>query len=141
MKNKYYAIRKGHRSNIIVQSWDECKRLTSGCPGAIFKGFPAHEENKAKQFAKYGSHKGTSHKPLRQNNDWNNDLYPCAERKDYRDGITGVQYRDRCVRRDGPTTIGSRFKPHIGNSVPWRTVREESEDAELSLVQAAMERI
>jgi hypothetical protein len=118
MKNKYYAIRKGHRSCVVVQSWDECKTLTDGCPGAIFKGFPAHELRKANQFAKYGSHKGTSHKP--QKPSWNNDLYPCIERKDYRDTTTGVLNKNRCIRRAGPTVIGESFKPHIGNSVPWR---------------------
>lgn len=38
-KNNYYAIRKGRKSDVIVESWDECEELTSGFKGAEFKGF------------------------------------------------------------------------------------------------------
>ncbi len=36
---KYYAIRKGHQSDLIVRTWDICKTLTDGCRGARFKSF------------------------------------------------------------------------------------------------------
>lgn len=31
-KNKYYAIRKGRKNNIVVNSWTECEELTKGYP-------------------------------------------------------------------------------------------------------------
>ena len=37
-KNKvYYAVFKGHTSNTIVNTWDECKKLVHGFKGAIYK--------------------------------------------------------------------------------------------------------
>ena len=36
-KKVYYAIFKGHTSNIIVNTWDECKKLVHGFKGAIYK--------------------------------------------------------------------------------------------------------
>lgn len=36
-KKAYYAVYKGHTSNIIVNTWDECKKLVHGFKGAIYK--------------------------------------------------------------------------------------------------------
>jgi ribonuclease HI len=36
-KLSYYAIAKGHTSNIIVNTWDECKQLVHGYKGATYK--------------------------------------------------------------------------------------------------------
>ena len=33
----YYAVFKGHTSNTIVNTWDECKKLVHGFKGAIYK--------------------------------------------------------------------------------------------------------
>ncbi len=41
---KYYAIRKGHQSNLIVRTWDICKTLTDGFGGAKFKAFKTEKE-------------------------------------------------------------------------------------------------
>ena len=43
-KKKYYAIKKGYESNVIVESWYECWKLTDGFSGAIFKGFTTEHE-------------------------------------------------------------------------------------------------
>ncbi|HBT65930.1 MAG TPA: hypothetical protein DEB10_14825 [Ruminococcaceae bacterium] len=32
-KPKFYAIRKGFRSNVIVSTWDEAQKLTAHYPG------------------------------------------------------------------------------------------------------------
>ena len=37
-KKKYYAVKKGREVGIF-NSWDECKRLVMGFPGALYKGF------------------------------------------------------------------------------------------------------
>ena len=43
--NIYYAISKGHGvTNKIVGSWDECKKLVSGCKGAKYKKFITKRE-------------------------------------------------------------------------------------------------
>lgn len=44
----YYAIVKGNECNIIVNSWDECKKNVHGVKGAIFKKFASMED--AEQF-------------------------------------------------------------------------------------------
>jgi viroplasmin and RNaseH domain-containing protein len=43
-KKNHYAIKKGRESNVIVGSWYECRKLTDGYPGAIFKGFTNEHE-------------------------------------------------------------------------------------------------
>lgn len=47
---KYYAIVKGKKNNVIVDTWDECKELVQGISGAIYKSFKSKEE--AKNFLK-----------------------------------------------------------------------------------------
>ena len=44
--SKFYAIKNGRRSNIIVDSWDECKKMTDGVSNAKFKSFNSREEAK-----------------------------------------------------------------------------------------------
>ncbi|MDP4146178.1 MAG: RNase H1/viroplasmin domain-containing protein [Bacillota bacterium] len=40
---KYYAIKEGRKSNLIVESWKECEELTQGCK-SVFKSFTTREE-------------------------------------------------------------------------------------------------
>jgi hypothetical protein len=142
MKNKIYAIKKGHQSGVVVDTWEQCKALVDGCKGAIFKGFQAHQEEQAKKFAKhgnYGKHTPKTKAAKTTSSTWDNDKYPCIQRKTYRDPFTGVLYKNRCVMRRGPTTIGKDYKPHIGNSLPWET--SGSEESELQILKEARKRI
>lgn len=41
---KYYAIKRGRKSNKIVTTWNQCKKLVNGFPQAKFKSFPTREE-------------------------------------------------------------------------------------------------
>ena len=43
---KYYAIVRGGKKGIF-ESWEECKRFTTGVEGAIFKSFKSEEEAKS----------------------------------------------------------------------------------------------
>lgn len=42
--SKFYAIKNGRRSNIILTSWDECKKMTNGVSNAKFKSFNSREQ-------------------------------------------------------------------------------------------------
>lgn len=42
-KNKYYAVKKGLVPG-IYNTWDECKEVVSGYPGAIYKSFTSIED-------------------------------------------------------------------------------------------------
>ncbi len=46
MAKKYYAVRVGKTPGIYL-TWDDCKAMTSGYPGAVFKSFTSEEEAKA----------------------------------------------------------------------------------------------
>ena len=39
MIKRAYAIKIGRKPNVIVNTWDKCKKLVDGFPGAKFKGF------------------------------------------------------------------------------------------------------
>lgn len=41
---KYYAIKNGRKSNVIVDSWKECRKLVNKYSKAKFKGFATREE-------------------------------------------------------------------------------------------------
>ena len=43
MAGKFYAVRKGKVSG-IYNSWDACKRMVDGYPGAIYKSFKSKKE-------------------------------------------------------------------------------------------------
>ena len=43
MATKYYAVKKGLSAGVFF-SWDECKKMVDGYPGAIYKSFPSFEE-------------------------------------------------------------------------------------------------
>ena len=45
-KKAYYAVFKGHTSNIIVNTWDECKNLVNGFKGAIYKKHMSEDDAK-----------------------------------------------------------------------------------------------
>ncbi len=46
MPGKYYAVKVG-RTPGIYRSWDECKSVVDGFPGAIYKSFRTREEAQA----------------------------------------------------------------------------------------------
>lgn len=46
LANKYYAVKKGREPG-IYQTWDECKAMVHGYPGAVFKSFTSQEEAEA----------------------------------------------------------------------------------------------
>jgi viroplasmin and RNaseH domain-containing protein len=108
---KWYAIRVGRKNKVIVTSWEECEPLVIGYPRAQYKSFNTHQ--KAKDYLR-GWRKTDPAV-------WDRKKYPCVERKTYTDTLTGIRYKNRCVRRKGPTMRGKRYKPHIGNSIPWKT--------------------
>ena len=145
MSKKYYAIRHGRQSGIVVKTWAKCQELTTGFAGASFKGFSASQRDEAYKFAKGKTPAKQRLAATKQRPDWDEELYPCIERLDFRDTLTGVLYRNRCRRRGGPTVRGDLYKPHIGNSLPWYADGEreaiESEIAELLLVSEAQSRI
>ncbi len=46
MANKFYAVKVGLKKGIYT-SWDECKKLVHGYPGAIYKSFNTFKEAEA----------------------------------------------------------------------------------------------
>ncbi len=44
--NKYYAVKKGRKENVIVRSWGECKKLVHKYPSAKYKSFLTREAAK-----------------------------------------------------------------------------------------------
>ena len=44
MAIKFYAIKEGRKSNVVVTTWDECKELTDGYKNAKFKSFKNEDE-------------------------------------------------------------------------------------------------
>lgn len=44
MVKKYYAVRKGRKTGIFTDHWDDVKRLVNGYSNAEYKGFPTLEE-------------------------------------------------------------------------------------------------
>lgn len=46
MASKFYAVKKGKKPGIYF-SWEECKKMVDGYPGAIYKSFKTLEEAKA----------------------------------------------------------------------------------------------
>ncbi|MBW2635883.1 MAG: viroplasmin family protein [Deltaproteobacteria bacterium] len=117
-KRKYYGIKEGRKCRLVVGTWDECFALVNGHPGAIFKSFLTHAQ--AMDFAEgIGQPVPKQKAPKKNPNQWNLDLYPCIERKSYRDPITGIYYKNRCVRRGGPTMTGADYQPTDDVGVPW----------------------
>ncbi len=46
MAKKYYAVKKGRRPG-VYGTWDACKKMVDGFPGAQYKSFPTLEEAQA----------------------------------------------------------------------------------------------
>lgn len=46
MAKKYYAVKKGRRPG-VYSTWDACKRMVDGFPGAQYKSFPTLAEAQA----------------------------------------------------------------------------------------------
>lgn len=42
--SKYYAVKVGRKCNKIVTSWEQCKKLVNGFPGAKYKSFKTKDE-------------------------------------------------------------------------------------------------
>ncbi len=43
MANKFYGVKIGKTPG-VYKTWDECKSLVHGYPGAVYKSFPTYEE-------------------------------------------------------------------------------------------------
>ncbi len=121
MIKHFYAVRKGRKSGVVVKSWDECKSLVDGYKGAIYKGFSVWQQEEAEKFAQSGDYGKYTPKVKKEKkpNQHKPNKYPCIEKADYRDTRTGIFYKNRCIRRQGPRVVGKNYKPHIGNSLPW----------------------
>lgn len=125
--DKYYAVRVGRENGVVVRSWDECKKLVDGYPGAQFKSF--WDEDLAIDFASATpTPKKTTRSPKKARyrqgeslNDRFNRLCRCVERKSYFDDIKRVYYKNRCIKRKGPTITGSDYVPNNDTSIPWGT--------------------
>ena len=48
MASKFYAVKKGKIPG-IYNSWDDCKKMVDGFPGAVYKSFKTLEEAGAKK--------------------------------------------------------------------------------------------
>jgi len=117
---KFYAIKIGRVNDKIVDTWSECQELVNGYSGARFKSFKTRSE--AEAFLLANVQRPAKKKSAARRNPqstWNQKLYPCVERVTYRDTATNILYKNKCIRRSGPTTRGEHFKPHIGNSCPF----------------------
>lgn len=116
MKKNFYAVRKGKKCNVIVETWAECFALVNGVSGAIYKGFEFIED--AEKFAEsghYGKFTPKSKPKIRPKKPFGT----CLERKSYRDPFTGVFYKNRCVLKYVATTTGDNYKDTGETSVPW----------------------
>ena len=120
MIKNYYAVRKGRKNNVVVQSWDECSELVTGYPGAIYKGFSVWQKGDAIKFAQtggYGKHTPKI-KPVAKNKP-NKQWGKCLERKSYRDPFTNIYYKNRCVVKFIATVVGANYQPNNETSIPW----------------------
>jgi hypothetical protein len=143
MKKTHYAVRVGKRSNVIVKTWRECSALVTGFPGALFKGFDQEQAALNYLAGSRPTKKTKPQKPQKpqQRSFWDQEKYPCIERKSYRDLVTGIYYKNRCVRRRGPTMTGVNYEPSTDDSVPWFTDQENEEQGQINLVREANQRI
>jgi hypothetical protein len=107
----------------------------------LFKGFGQEPAALAYLAGSPPARKKSKPRSLGKKASWDQDKYPCIERKTYRDQVTGVLYKNRCVRRRGPTMTGKDYKPHIGNSLPWHTDEQIEERVQIDLVSEAIRRI
>jgi viroplasmin and RNaseH domain-containing protein len=120
MKKNFYGIKKGLKSNIVVKTWDECSRLVTGCPGAIFKGFVTEAE--AVKFSASGNYgKYTPKEKPKVKDEIKKAWGKCLERKSYKDLITGVFYKNRCVLKYVATTTGINYRSvdTVSAVAPW----------------------
>jgi len=119
---KYYAIRKGSTSHVVVESWAVCEVLVKGISGADFKRF--NNEQDARDFAQVDQFdqqeenapsvspkkkliKPGKRKPQRKGK--RQGKGKCTERKSYRDTATGEFHKNRCVAEYWGQTVGSNF--------------------------------
>lgn len=58
MASKYYAVRSGRTPGVYL-TWDECKKMVHGYPGAVYKSFSTRED--AEEFARAA---GKSHRKM-----------------------------------------------------------------------------
>ncbi len=123
---KYYAVRKGFESGLVVNNWVDCFKLVNGCKGAIYKGFD--NEDEAIDFATASmsmkevrrTFKPDAKRNKETLNERFNRLNPCTERKSYTDPFTGEYYKNRCVKRKHPKVLtGINYKPSNDTSIPW----------------------
>ncbi len=115
---KYYAVKRGRQSGVIVRSWDDCKKLVDGFSGAVYKSF-TNEDVAADWLSEPIRARREPYRKGETLNQRFNRLNKCVMRKTYTDPFTGELYVNRCVMRKGPTIVGENYVPSNDTSVPW----------------------
>ena len=116
----HYAIRKGRKNNLVVDTWEECSALVTSYPGAIFKSFKPWQLDEARAFASGRVPRvKNGHRLVKYNkSDFNKNstLKPyqvCLHR-----GL--FEGKMRCLIRHWGETVGKDYAPEPDNdSVPW----------------------
>ena len=131
-KNRYYAVRKGSKSNVIVDSWYECEALVKGVSGAIFKGFPniilaeefldkkAVKWDKSKQVKK--NKQGYTDTRILDAAEFTGVFIPATDKKDKYGFYKPAYYMKEGVRHaNHGRTIGENYVPFTGDEsvAPW----------------------
>lgn len=122
MKRKYYGIKVGRISNTVVSTWDECSDLVTGHPGCVFKSFPTYDEAAGFAAGDYNPPRSTAEtrrKKRLKRLMHSGNKGKCLERKSYKDPVTGIFYKNRCVVRHYTTITGVNYQPSNDHSIPW----------------------
>ena len=123
-KKNFYAIRLGHECNVMVGTWKECQELTSGYPGAVFKGFSLHSQailfldGPAPEWAAAKEIDTAAKEPRREKR------IPPTSKKDRFGYFKPRYYRSRGVlHADYGTITGEDYVPYTGDPSipPWLT--------------------
>lgn len=121
MIKRFYAVRRGRKSNVIVKSWPECEKLVSGFSGAIYKGFAYYDD--AVNFAESGDYgKNTPNsKPKAKKRRAIHDTphWPCIMRGDYYDKRLRKIRKNGCIMRQGPVMRGKDYIESTDTSCPF----------------------
>jgi hypothetical protein len=126
-KKNFYAVKKGFTSMVIVETWEECSALVTGCPHARFKGF--HTEQDAQDFLNWVEPKKkisqmNAKPPPKQEAGFDPIKYPCIKRKSYLCPVKHIYFKNRCVMRQGPTVTGENYVLSTDTSIPWEVSGE-----------------
>ena len=126
MKKNFYAIRIGRECNLLVKTWAECSELTSGYPGAVFKGFSAHQEaiafldGKPPKWAAPKSPDRAAKECGPEDSVQSGVFIPATVKKDKYGYFKPRYYRYRgCLGADYGRIIGKNYVPGHETGVPW----------------------